>query len=860
MLNFRTHILTVSFLFFFFFSTFTAVASTSPAVKSQHVRTRKIVGVVTDSVTGERLPFVNVYAQKEKKGTTTDLNGVFTLYLPVGSKIDVTSMGYAPMWKFSNNSVDTLRFFMQTSTTDLNEVVVKPKKQKYSKKNNPAVILMQRVRSDKDKVNPKKEPYYSYDQYDKMIIGLNNYNGYLPGDDGKVKGKFKSIIELVDTAIWTGNRVLDLSMKEKRAVNIFTSDGVERKIVTAQRSNGIDKNLDENYTRTVFEDILQEVDIYKNDLPVMRTRFVSPLAAISADYYKFHIEDTTWIGNDRCVELSFSPHNAESMGFNGKLYIPVSDSVKWVRRVTMRLPKAANVNYVENMFLSQTFNKDSIGRVHKTLDDIIVELHIAGQVGETFMSRQTRYENQSYERRDEFDKYYDKIGSLFVLDDAADKDIDFWNESRLLPLSHAERQLASDQSPFRKLPIIYWTTKVIETLVVGYVKTSKNSKFDFGPIDTFLSHNVTEGWRVSVGGMTTANLNKNLFGRGLVAYGFHDKKWKYKAELEYSFLPKKYHAREFPINCLRASYSYDINHLGQHSLNNAETNLLNSFKRIDSNLSTYQRLGKLEYNIEWMNHMSIKAGLTYQRQESSAFVPFIASDGSTVNSYTQNNFRIEWRYAPNEKFVQTYNERRPINREGLVFTVAHTFGPKGVLGSDFTLNMTELSVQKRFWLSMFGVTDFLLKGGKIWSQVQFPALLWQNANTSYTVQNETFCLLNPMEFALDQYVSLDFRYNMQGLIFNRIPLIKKLGLREIVSFRGFWGSLTKKNNPAYNENLYRFPDADTKEMGKTPYMELGVGVANILTFLRLEYVWRLSYRDTPGAPNSGLRFSFMFAF
>ena len=114
---------------------------------------------------------------------------------------------------------------------------------------------------------------------------------------------------------------------------------------------------------------------------------------------------------------------------------------------------------------------------------------------------------------------------------------------------------------------------------------------------------------------------------------------------------------------------------------------------------------------------------------------------------------------------------------------------------------------------------------------------------------------------MDQYVSLDLNYNLNGLIFNRIPLIKKLRLREVITFKSFAGSLTKKNNPAYNDNLYRFPEGGgTRVMGKTPYMEIGVGIDNILTFLRLDYIWRLSYRDTPGAPNSGLRFSFHFAF
>lgn len=855
----RTYLNTL-FLIILVISTFVfhpAHAQTKPK-RSANI---KVVGFVVDSVSGEPLSFVNVYSKENKIGTTTDINGVFSLYLPSGSCLDVTSLGYLPNSRTVGSGKDTLRFFMSPSTTELVEIIVKPKKQKYSKKNNPAVDLMRRVRADRQKHDPVQSRFYSYDRYDKMVLGLNNYRGYLPGEDGQVKGKFKAIAELVDTGIWTGKRILDLSMKEKLTTRITTSAGTDKEIVTAQRNNGVDKSLDQSYTRALFEDVLREVDVYANDIPVMRNRFVSPLSAIGADYYMYHIVDTVMIGNDRCVELSFAPHNPESMGFNGKLYIPVEDSVKYVRRVMMRLPKAANVNYVENMYLSQNFRKDSLGYTHKTLDDMVVELHIAGSVGQAYMARQSRYENQSYDKREDLKEFYNKLGNVFVIDEADSRDRDFWTAARMLPLSYAEKKLAEEESPFKKFPLIYWTSKAVELVVKGYVTTGKKSKFDFGPIDSFISYNATEGLRLAAGGLTTANLNDRLFGRGYVAYGFRDHKWKYNAEIEYSFNKKKYHSREFPINGIRATYRYDVNKLGQHYMTNSASNLLNSVKRHESNLSTYERLAKLEYNIEWHNNLSLNASVIHQRQESSPYVQFINAAGKNVSAYTQNSMRIQLRYAPGEKFMQTYNDRRNINRDAICLTLAHSFGPKGLFGSEYTLNLTEFCLQKRFWFSAFGYADVIFKAAKLWNQVQFPALLWQNANVAYTVQSETFSLLNPMEFAMDQYVSLDLNYNLNGLIFNRIPLIKKLHLREVFTFKGFAGNLTKKNNPAYNDNLFRFPEGNvTQIMGKTPYMEIGAGIDNILTFLRLEYIWRLSYRGKPGAPDSGLRFSLHFAF
>lgn len=845
----------------------TASFSKAATVSSpSRIKSMRVIGLVTDSASGERLPQVTVSSSGKKKLTTvTNKNGVFVMHLNPGTDINASYLGYTARTVRFNGGKDTLFIKLSPSEQMLEEVVIRPKKQKYSKKNNPALELLKKVRENYDEVNPRKADFYSLDKYEKIVIGINDYKGYVDAstDNGKGKSnkKQKVITSLVDTAIWTGKRVLDLALKEKLSTRLYQNNGnSEKEIVKARKSNGIDKSFDENMTRVVIEDALREVDVQGGDIGLMRNNFVSPLSAIAPDYYKFFLEDTVLIGNEKCVEISFAPHNAESMGFNGKLYIPAEDSLKYLKRVMLRLPKAANVNYVDNLFISQTFRRDSLGKVHKVLDDMVVELRIVSGTTPFYMSRQTRYDNFSYEPHRELTDYYDNPGSLFELEDVTAKDPDFWDANRMIPLSYAEHNMSVSDSPFRAIPLLYWTEKVIEIIIKGYVATGKNSKFDFGPIDTFISYNATEGLRLAAGGLTTANLFPHLFARGYVAYGFRDNKWKYNAQLEYSFNRKKYWANEFPKNAISVSYTYDINNLGQHYISNAANNLLNSVKRLQSNLTTYHRVADVAYIKEWMNHLSLEARLRQERQEDSPHVKFIDGLGKSFSNYNQTSLKLQLRYAHKEKFIQTANERQAVNRDGFTFLLSHEFGPKGLFGSEYTLNLTEALIQKRFWLSAFGYMDVLVRGGKLWNQVQFPALLWQNANTAYTMQTETYALLNPMEFAMDEYASIDFTYFMNGLIFNRIPLINKLKLREVISFKGFAGHLTRRNNPEYNDNLFRFPDPATRPMGSTPYMEIGVGIDNILTFLRLDYVWRLSYRNKPGAPNSGLRFSFHFSF
>lgn len=834
------------------------------AQKSNYVsgRTRQtVVGLVVDSVSGERLGFVNVAVKGRRKGVLTDKNGVFKIPAEPGNYISISSLGFNTRTIRVGSSEDTIRVFLSPNSQTLEDVYVKSKRAKYSKKNNPAVELMKKVRNGYNFRNPEKEDYYSYDRYDKILLGINEFSGDFSGEDAFSR-QFKVFSDYVDTAAWTGKRILNLSLKEKNSKMLFRkTPSAKKEILLGYRSNGIDDAFEQDNIRPALEDVLREIEIYNNDIAFLQNRFVSPLSAIAPDFYKFEIVDTVVVGGERCVELSFVPHNYQSMGFNGKLYIPVGDSIKYVKRVMMRVPKDINLNYVDNIFVSQNFEKDSLGNIHKTVDDVCLEMEVLPGAPKIYGSRMSRYDNFSYKPVAEYAEMYESIARNISLENAEHRGNGYWDRIRKIELSGAERQMGSMMTRIRKVPLLYWTEKVLKVLVNGYITTGRHSKFDIGPVNTFLSFNKAEGTRLRVGGMTTANLFPNLFARGYVAYGFKDRKFKYRGELEYSFVRKKYHSREFPMNGIRASYEYDVDQLGQHYLFTNQDNLFLSLKRMGSELITYRRRAMLEYNLELRNNFSINVGYKREIQEATPWVTFKYSDGREVSKFTQGAFFINLRYAPGEKFVQGATSRKPINMDAPIFQLTQEFGPQRFLGADFTLNKTEISVSKRFWFSAFGYANCILKGGKIWSQVQFPALLWQNANLSYTIQPESFSLLNPMEFAMDEYAALDVTYFMNGLIFNRIPYVKSLKLREVLTFKGFLGHLSKKNNPDYNPGLFRFPyDSSTVAMGRKPYMELGVGIDNILTILRVDYVWRLTYRDRPGIDKGGIRISLHFSF
>ena len=532
----------------------------------------------------------------------------------------------------------------------------------------------------------------------------------------------------------------------------------------------------------------------------------------------------------------------------------------FVKKVKMNVPKDINLNYVQKIYIEQDYEKAPDGSRLKTRDDMTVEFKIMPGTQELYARRLAIYSGHNFDKPDNMG-IFKKEGTKITAADASFMPEEFWKDNRKTPIKASENSVKQILARLRQVPLFYWGEKVVVTLVSGYIPTSKDSKFDFGPMNTAISGNTLEGLRLKVGGMTTANLCDHVFARGYAAYGFKDEKWKYSGQLEYSFNKKKYHNMEFPIHSIRMLHKYDVDHLGQHYMYTNDDNVFLAWKRMPDKAVTYKRTSELEYKLETASGFSVAAGFRYDTQEASRYIPFVDGYGNTFGHYNEASFNVTLRYAPGETFYQTKSYRIPINFDAPVFTVSHTFAPKGFLGSKYCVNKTEIGIQKRFWLSAFGYTDIILKGGKIWSNVSFPDLMLPNANLSYTVQPESFVLMSPMEFMNDRYLSWDVTYWANGAIFNRLPLIKYLKLREAFSFRGLYGKLKDSNNPENNPDLFKFPGMNNcAPMDKTPYMEVGVGVDNILTCLRLDYVWRLTYMDRAGIDRRGLRIQLHFTF
>lgn len=741
----------------------------------------------------------------------------------------------------------------------LQEITVRRTKEHYSKRNNPAVEFVNRIRNAKDIGDPRRNDFYNYRKYERISFGLNDFQMPDTLPPGKKEGKFAFLKEHVDTSDISGLPVLPLSVKEKITDVIYRrSPHAEKQYVLAIRSNGIDDIADMQNVQTMVEDVFREVDLYEDNINILQNRFVSPLSRIAPDFYKFYLTDTVAIEDGtRCIVLSFAPRNPATFGFLGRLYVAEGDTSMFVRRVNMGVSPSINLNFVDRLRIIQEFRKAPDGSRLKLTDDFNVEMTVLPGTHPLYARRTTAYSDHTFEPSPH-DGMLDQLGETFTAPDAYALDDTWWGNHRLVAATRNEGRIPQLLTRLRSVPLYKYGEKFVKLMVVGYVHTGKQSKFDIGPLNTFISGNSVEGVRLRLGGITTANLSPHWFARGYAAYGTRDRKWKYNAELEYSFNSKQYHSREFPVHSIKFNEKYDIDQLGQHYMFTNADNMFLAWKRGTNRLITYKRDTRLTYQLELANNFSVTASAGVERQEAGPFVPFVLTDGNSIGHFDEATFTLQLRYAPGEKFYQGKTSRIPINLDPPVFILSHTFAPRGFLGSRYTVNKTELSAQKRVWFSAFGFADLMVKGGHVWSRTSYISLLTPNANLSYTIQPESFALLNPLEFIGDSFVSWDVTYWANGALFNYIPLLKKLKLREVVAFRGWLGHLSRKNDPALDADsgnpLLRFPaEAMATNMHNRPYMEISAGIDNLLRCLRVDYVWRLTYRNVPGIDRSGLR-------
>lgn len=833
---------------------------------AQVMSAQTIKGVVVDEETGDTIPKTGVQYKNSNISTACDKNGFFTIERRNDEYLTFSAVGYKTLSiLIGPNTPSEMRITLKSETKRLNEVTIKAKRGKYSRKNNPAVELMKRVIAAKKRTDLSNHDYYQFNKYQKLTFAINDISPAQLENEKTQKKQW--LINQIEVCQYNNKLILPLSVDETVTQNLFRKDPKnEKTIVLGQNTTGVNDLIQTgDVLNTVIKDVFTDVDIYDDQIRLLQYPFTSPIGKDAIDFYRFYIVDTLYVDNDECYHLQFVPNNQQDFGFRGELWV-LTDTTLHVKKCKLTLPKKTDVNFTDNLSILQEYTKLPNGEWALMTDDMIVEMSVAKFMTKFIVIRTTRMSNYAFNKIP--DREFKGKAKIKYDPNSKMRDDDFWATNRMVHLTNGESSMSSFITGLSNTKGFKYILFGLKALIENFVETGKKSYVDIGPINTMISTNFIDGLRTRLSAQTTANLSPHFFLSGYYARGWKSHKDYYKGQLTYSFNKKEYMPWEFPKRTITFTSTYDVCSPSDKFMPTDKDNVFTAFKWTEVDKMMFYNRQELAF--EYEQYWGLKTTVKLKTEENEAcgslyFKPLATNDGASVNRIRTTEASFQLRYSPGETYVNTKQRRLRVNFDPPVFTISHTVGVKGVLGGDYDYNLTEASIYKRFWLNSWGKLDVSVKGGIQWNKVPFPLLIMPAANLSYIVENETFNLINNMEFLNDRYASLDVSWDLNGKLFNRIPLIKKLKWREWLGIRCLWGTLTDKNNPTLERNagdpvLMQFPEGSYIMDPKRPYIELVAGIHNIFKLLHVEYIHRLNYNNLPTATKNGVRIMIRLTF
>ena len=826
---------------------------------------QKITGRVIDE-DGFAVSYASVQYRGHKIAVSSDSQGKFSIEKHPGWVLTVSALSYKSQTISVNEKMDFIEVKLKDDSHKLNEVVVKTKRGKYSRKDNPAVELMRRVIAAKKKTDLSNHDYYQYDKYQKITLALNDLKKEQL--EGKFFSKRQYLLDQVETSPYNGKLTLPVSIDETVSQHIYRKDPkTEKDIIKGQQSNGIGQVIQTGeILNTALKDAFTDVDIYDDYVRLLQYPFPSPIGRTGISFYHYYIEDTVYVERDLCYHLQFIPANSQDFGFRGELYV-LADSSLHVKKCNLYMPHNTDVNYVKNMKIEQEYTRLDNGEWVLSKDDMIAELHVNSMLQDLLVVRNTRLTDYAF---DELPKILFKGKAKVRHDmDAMNRDEAYWNKYRQVDLTKSESSMDSfihrmENSKGFKY-IIFFVKALMENYVeIGGGTDGKKSKFDLGPVNTYISKNFVDGIRLRLAGRTMAALNPHFFWDGYAAYGTKSNDWYTGNIFTYSLNKKKNSPFEFPMRNLTFEVARDVTSPSDENLLHNKDNFFMTFRAATQDEMFLYHRQKLAFTYETDWGFRFNTSLRFQSNRTVGNLHYYHLDGTEVKKIRMTDLNVGINYNPGVTYVNTKQQRLPINLDSPEIGLSHTMGFRGFMGGQYHSNITKLSIYKRQWLGSWGYLDFHAIGQAQWNKVPFPMLILPPINLSYFEQETTISLMKDWEFLNDRQVFWALSWDMNGKLLNRIPLIKKLKWREWFAIKGVWGHLTDKNNPYLEKNqgderLFKFPKS-SHVMNDTPYWECVAGVHNIFKFFSVEYVRRLTYLNNNNIDKWGIRFGFMMSF
>lgn len=836
----------------------------SGALLTAHGQNTIVKGVITDARSNETLPFVNIQVAGTAFGELSDDEGNYSIRMaPTHTKLIFTYVGYQSQEiEVKPGETQIINIQLNVDVTLLNEVIIKSKA-RYRNRENPAVQLVRKVIEHKEQNQSANNDFVEYEQYEKISFSMSNLSDKFK--EKKIFKNYQFLFTEQDSVAIGGKNLLPAYMHEKISDVYFRkSPHVTKHWIKAEKKAEFDpKFVDNEGLNSYFNRLYEDVNIYQNDISIATNLLLSPIANTAPTFYKFYIRDTIKTADPWLIELGFVPRNKADLLFQGSLYVTL-DGKYAVQYAYLTVHKDININFMRNLEATIEFGKSSDNRYYPVKTKLGMEFSLNKNGGGFYGQRVVNLKNYQINIPRPDSTYKGLFEEVLPIARAHNTD-DYWQQARHEPLDPTEQSIYRNIDTLQTIPSFRRAMSIATLFLAGY---QSFNQVEVGPVNTFYSFNPIEGLRLRFGGRTTTALSKRFYMEGYGAYGFKDQKWKYFVSGTYSLNNKSVY--NFPLHYLRFSYQKDTKIPGQELQFVQEDNFLLSFKRGNNMRWLYNDIYKAEYVREFPNRFSFKIGGTNWTQRPTGVLEYNEVSNGEINQLAQittTELNLELRYAPKEQFYQGKLYRTPIINRYPIYTIRYNAGLKGTLNGEYNYHNISGSISKRFYFSQLGYADADVEGGYIFgNNVPFPLLTIHRANQTYAYQLNSYNMMNFLEFVSDHYAALNVQYYMNGFLFNKIPLFKKLKWREVLSYKMIFGGLRNENNPAFMQDKAMLFPVDTNgdpisyTLNNKPYAEASVGIANIFKLLRVDLVKRLNYLDNPNVAEWGIRARFRLDF
>lgn len=825
LIQWGSHRLEVRFFFLFFL--FFKLAFAQYVVK----------GKITDAATGEALPFVVVQI-KGFPGVQTDFEGNYVLRVTdLSDSIKATYVGYVTRAKpLAKAVVQVVNFQLKENTQELGEVVVK-------RGENPAWAIMRKVMARKDSNDRRKLESYEYKSYTKMEVDLDNISKKLKNKKylRKIMAALDSIKRVTDDE---GKPVIPLYISETNSTIYYRANpNTIKESIEANRVSGVMDKSTGNMISEIAGSSLADFNFYKNWIRYLSRDFVSPLADSWKEYYEYDLEDSLIIQGDYCYKINIKPKREADLAFNGTIWITKKEYA--LKQISVSVSKSANINFIEGIKISQEFIKSEQGpwltKKFKFLIDV-AELSdsTAGMIIKYYVHNKDYVVNQPKPVT-----FYDV--AVEVADNAGEYDRSYWEKQRPDSLSDNEKSVFLLVDSIKKMPAIRTYIDIVDVFVNGY----KRIKWiDLGAYVDAYSWNDIEQHRFRVGFRTNMAFSKKMQAKGFVAYGTGDGRFKYRASFDYWFSKKRW----FYIG---SAHGYELEQLSLVSNPSYSTATLFStfarFGNLEKTSPFYYSTSSVYGSIDYLKGFTQKVSLNYQLIESikngnSAYTfgyyDKIGDTTSTIKDFISTTELVfESRFSKKEIYVFRDHNRISLGGQTLpVLVLKYHLGIPRLLGSQFFYHKFVAVLSQRLTVGKFGQSIYNIQASYSPNVLPYPLLMAHLGNETVFFNTLSSSMMNFFEFVSSKALEVHYQHHFNGYFFNRVPLFHKLNWREVISSNVVIGSVDKRSLDLIpRQGGYKQFNALDPAV---PYVDVGIGVENILKFIRVDFFQRLTYTDT----------------